>query len=264
MKRILVIGDLHGKDIWKNFADINMLLKADKEAAGYGAFEPDYDYYVFLGDYVDAFDKDNMTIRTNLMNVINFKKLYPDNVILLWGNHDIQYYLDQPWIRGVNKHTCTGYRPDMHFDLYEIFNTNKDLFQLAFQIDNYLFTHAGVHKGWYRKFKIKFDELLIKTKLIGLDYDPKNLADKLNIAFDQRLDCIFDVGHMRGGYKNVGGPLWLDKKLGFKKPLKNFHQIVGHTAIKDVDKNIIDDNTTITYIDILEHKKTFYVINLED
>jgi len=263
--RILTIGDLHGRNVWKNFADIDWLLKADEDSAGYGGFEPEYNYYVFLGDYCDAFDKTNVEIKENLLEVLKFKKLYPKNVILLWGNHELHYVLSSPWMHS-NKYECSGYRPEMRFDLYELFNKNFELFQMAFQIENYLFTHAGVHKGWYNtRFDKEFYKVEEYLKRLEIDYTINNLADKLNLAFIHRLECIFDVGHRRGGYCKVGGPLWLDKELA-NKPLKGYKQVVGHSACKDIHTLTPykgDNDTTITFIDVLHKKKAFYSINIK-
>lgn len=252
MKKIMIIGDLHGKTIWKNFGDIKWLMTAEADAAGYGPFEPEYDYYIFLGDYTDSFTVDNETIRTNLLDLIKFKNLYPKNVILLWGNHDVEYYLNQPWLP--MKTAISGFRPEMHYDLFEIFNRNYDCFQLAFQIDNHLFVHGGIHFGWYHYVFMK----VIKD----MDLGDLNIADQLNTAFDHRIDCLFDVDHYRGGYKQVGGPLWVDKKLIDNKPLKNMHQYVGHNPVKDLDVHKIDNNTTVTFCDFLNNKDAYYVINI--
>lgn len=252
MKKILVIGDIHGRNVWQTFADIKFLLTAEPGAAGYAPFEPDYDHYVFLGDYCDAYDKDNDAIRENLLDIIKFKILYPKNVVLLWGNHDVEYWRNLPWLKMMN--AVTGFRPEMHYDLYEIFNKNYDNFQLAFQVEDYLFTHAGVHCGWYQH--------VFKKAIDGLGLDELTIADQLNNAFDHRIECIFDVDHYRGGYKQVGGPLWCDKKLMEKKPLKNIKQIVGHNPVADITTINIDEATNITFCDVLHHKKAYYALNI--
>ena len=252
MKKILAIGDLHGRTIWKTFADIKHLLTAETDAAGYAPFEPEYYKYVFLGDFVDSFTESNDTIRENLLEIIRFKTLYPNNVILLWGNHDVQYWKNLPWLPMMN--AITGFRPEMHYDLYDIFNKNINLFQVAFQFENYLFTHAGVHFGFFHHVFSK----AIKDK----GWDDLSIADQINEAFNHNIECIFDIDHYRGGYKKVGGPLWCDKKLMDKKPLKNIHQIVGHNPVRDIDKYTIDENTTITFCDVLHHNNAYYVINI--
>ena len=248
--KLMTIGDLHGRTVWKYFADIKSLLYAEPDAAGFGGFIPEYQRYVFLGDYVDSFTETNDQIRENLLELIRFKILYPDNVILLWGNHDVEYYLNEPW--KPMKTAISGFRPEMHYDLYDIFNTNKDLFQLAYQEGNYLFCHAGVHFGWYQ---------YVFTKAIkGRGMDDMTIAEQLNEAFNYKLDCLFDVDFYRGGYKKVGGPLWCDKRL-LTKILLNTHQIVGHNPVKDIYTNKIG-NASITFCDVLHHKKAFYTINI--
>ena len=72
MRKFLTIGDIHGRTCWKKFADIDLLLAAEPEAAGYGAFVPEYDKYIFLADYVDSYTETNQTIRENLLEIIKF------------------------------------------------------------------------------------------------------------------------------------------------------------------------------------------------
>lgn len=258
----MIIGDIHGRNNWKKFADIDYLMKADPDAVGYGPFEPDFKKYIFLGDYCDAFDKTNDQILDNLLDIIKFKTLYPNNVILLWGNHDVQYYFNKPWLPMPKRilggpytiaAEVSGYRLDMHYDLYEVFNTNKKLFQMAFQFQNYLFSHAGVHFGWYHHTFVK--------QIKGKGWDDLSVAEQLNNALDDAVECIFYSDPYRSGWKKVGGPLWCGKPLIQKKPLKNTHQIVGHSPTDDIETHKINDTTSITFCDVLFNDK-FYEIKI--
>lgn len=221
---VLSIGDTHG----------NNVLERVKELV------PKYDKIIFVGDYVDSFTLDNITINKNLIDLIEFKKENLDKVILLLGNHDLHYLYDEMI------HRCTGYRPEVKFDLQDIFKNNKQLFQLAFQIDNYIWTHAGITTGWY---EYRFSKFL-------KDKEEKPLADQLNLAFDLYEKTLFDVGWRRGGIQDVGGPLWADKIELINNPLKNYHQIVGHTRLENIRTIYKDEHTSITFIDVIEnHKK---------
>lgn len=253
MMKIVTIGDLHGRTCWKEFGDIEFLLSADPETAGFGAFVPEYTYYVFIGDYVDSFVVQNMDIRNNLLELIRFKTLYPDNVILLWGNHDVEYWRKLPWLQ--ENITISGFRPEVHYDLYEIFNKNVRLFQLVFEIKNYIWTHAGIHFGWYHYV---FGKVI---KEMGLEN--MTVAEQLNEAFLHRVPCIFDNDFHRGGTKKVGGPLWCSKQLILKKPLKNTHQIVGHTPSDEIKTYKINDSTSITICDVLRDKSMFEEVKNE-
>jgi hypothetical protein len=260
--KILTIGDIHGRTCWKDFADIKFLLCAEPDAAGFGAFVPEYDRYLFIGDFVDSFTVTNDVIRENLLEIIRFKTLYPDNVILLWGNHDVEYWRNLPWLK--KDIFISGFRPEAHYDLFEIFNRNVELFQLAFQYKNYLFTHAGVHVGWYN---------FVFTKFIkGMDMENMTIAEQLNEAFLHRIPCLFDIDWYRGGIKKVGGPLWCSKEMITKKPLKNIHQIVGHTwseEIKTFDNFKNGTNASVTFCDVLREdnklnsqKSEAYILNI--
>lgn len=254
MKKIVTIGDIHGRVIWRTFADIAWLLTANPDAAGFAPYEPEYDYYVFLGDYCDSFTETNEQIRDTLLQIIKFKTLYPNHVILLWGNHDVYYWKNLPWMPMMS--SISGFRPEMHYELFEIFNRNYDLFQAAFQVDNHIFVHGGIHFGWYHH---------VFTKAIkGKGWDDLTVAEQINQAFNHRIDCIFDVDHYRGGYKKVGGPLWCSKQLLDNKPLKNIHQYVGHTPVDYIIYKKIDDTTSITYCDVLHTKKgSYYLVNIQ-
>jgi len=252
MKKIITIGDLHGRTVWKEFEDIKFLLYAEPGAAGYGGFVPECYKYVFIGDYCDSFTETSDKIKDNLLELIRFKTLYPDHVILLWGNHDYQYLANEPWkkMEGI----VSGYRPEAHFDLFDIFNTHRDLFQFAYQEENYLWTHAGVHVGWYKTVFLK--------EIEGRDMDDMTVGEQLNEAFRYKLQCLFDVDLYRGGKKKVGGPLWCDKRLTYPKPLNGVHQIVGHTATDKIGTHKLNETTSITFCDVLHHSKAYYTINI--
>ena len=73
----------------------------------------EHDRFIFMGDYVDSPDIDNLSMKKNLMDIIGLKKKYPDKVVLLWGNHDIHYLLgkssfarasDRQWNRNFMKY----------------------------------------------------------------------------------------------------------------------------------------------------------------
>jgi hypothetical protein len=143
-------------------------------------------------------------------------------------------------------HRCSGYRPEVRFDLFDIFNQNRDLFQAAYQIDNYLWTHAGVHLGWYR---YRFARFIKENNLEEL-----NIAAQICNAFDKYEKCLFDVGYMRGGDKDVGGPFWCDKSELISSPLREYHQIVGHTKVDEYKTIYKHNSTSITFIDTIERQ----------
>lgn len=196
MCKTISIGDIHGYDLWK------------------GVDPNDADKIIFVGDYVDSYQRTDQQIADNLLDIIAFKESYPDKVVLLWGNHDIQYLF------GYEKHGCTGYRPSMHTFLNQIFTDKRNLFQMAYQIGTWVWTHAGIHKGWW----------LYRYK--GTPED--DIATGLQNAFDRYDETLFDVGHIRGGWYDVGGPFWADKSEIFKNPVDFVNQIIGHSKVDGI------------------------------
>jgi predicted MPP superfamily phosphohydrolase len=172
------IGDTHGK------AAAETILNIINE----------YDKFIFMGDYVDSPVIDNLSMRKNLSDIIELKKKYPEKIVLLWGNHDIHYLLGKG-------HFCSGFRPGMKQEFYEIFHSNADLFQLAFEAGGYLWTHAGISGWWYEYRFMPFAEKQKKQA---------SVAELLNTAFDKRYKAIFDIGYSRKGDFETGGPLWCD------------------------------------------------------
>lgn len=230
--KTISIGDIHGQTIWKMFADLRQLTDTPN-------LSTEYDKYIFLGDYVDSFTETNLMILHNLKEIIQLKKNYPDKVVLLIGNHDLQYMF------GYDGHGCSGYRPEAANDLTTLFRANLDLFQPILQIDKYIWSHAGIHEGWWNmQFK-------------GNDTD--SIESQIREAFYTSCnDAIYDVGHLRGGSKQVGGIFWADKRMTGRKPLKGYHQIVGHTPVKEIMTEQKDNDTSITYCDTLERGNKMY------
>lgn len=223
--KTITIGDIHGKNIWNT---INPLL---------------YDKIIFIGDYVDSFhDKDNQII-TNFKNIIQFKLDNFDKVVLLLGNHDLQYYFRYEDLR---KFSCSGLRINIWSTLHHIYAQNKHLFSVAFQYKKYLWTHAGISKQL-----IQLTDKLPKDKL--------QWADNLNKLFKQADDSLFIVGKLRGGEYPVGSIFWADKQDTENSFISGLHQIVGHSKVKNIITNYNKSRTSsITYVDCLD-----YVLDLQ-
>ncbi|MCK9429806.1 MAG: metallophosphoesterase, partial [Candidatus Omnitrophica bacterium] len=197
--KILSIGDTHGNNV------------LDRIVPG------DFDKIIFLGDYVDSFTVSDEDIINNLYSLIEFKKTYPDKVELLLGNHDLQYLFNDD-----TKFRCSGRRESYAFLLHNIFQHNLNSFKVAYQMQNYLWTHAGISNGFWDEYtsdSILYngitDELNIGCKF-KLDFLRINflLADTINDLFfnSQRdVELLSTVGYRRGGHNKFGGIFWADK-----------------------------------------------------
>lgn len=231
MMKFIAIGDIHGRDVWKKI-DISK-----------------YDKVIFVGDYVDG-PLPDATVITNLQEIIELKKNNEDKVVLLTGNHDIQYMF---WDYSV-PFKCSGYRDNIQHILTALFNETPEYFQAAYQIDNFLFTHAGVTNGWFNYCKEIIEEYQNK-------FETKTLADTLNIIFRSKdMRILHFVGHIgqRGGSHPYGGITWADKQETKYDCLDGYHQVVGHTPRRSIETHWKDNKTKITYIDVLGSEADFY------
>jgi len=217
--KTISIGDIHGRPYWKQ-------IDPSK-----------YDKIIFVGDYVDSYGIADVMVKNNLQEIIDLKNQYPDKVVLILGNHDLQYM----W--SYVEFGCSGFRTQMYQDLHKLFNDNKNLFQIAFQVKNYIWTHAGISKGWYEFNREIIEEYTDK-------FECKTLAETLNVILwtkDNRI--LHQVGSYRGGAYYHGGITWADRRETSNDYLANYHQIVGHTPIVEITK-FGDENGSIRYIDV--------------
>ena len=229
MNKIIAIGDLHGKDCWK---------KVTPE---------EYDQIIFIGDYVDSFTITPDKIVNNLKEVIDFKKAHSGKVTLLLGNHDIQY-MEYP------KYRCSGFNSFFQPDYTELFRVNRNLFQVAVQFSDYLFTHAGLSRSFV-KHCLPEHAQLIEDKQI-------HVADLLNSIYNSENQAMLHaVSALRGGADPFGGITWADYKETSVDLLPGYHQVVGHTPREKMTK-VEGDNSSITYIDVLDTGEEFFIGNI--
>lgn len=210
--KTLAIGDIHGKTIWQQFID---KVPADS--------------IVFVGDFI-ILDQwlFNKRLRSNLEQIISYKRANFSQVHLLLGNHDIPFiYNDLNLHRIASPGMCRLYRD------------NRDCFEVAFQYKEYLFTHAGVSNGWYNKHAS-----LIETY-------QGTLAEKLNaIHHSANYKILHERGKARGGPFEFGGITYADKAETETGALTGYSQIVGHTKVPHPLKRMCG-NASMIYIDCL-------------
>jgi len=261
--KTITIGDIHGLDTWKeilfgSFYEYNMWREAYVNGAPLD-WNPDmpflgYDQIIFIGDYTDSFDIPSPVILKNLREIIELKKILDYRVVLLLGNHDVQYF--------VKGQGCSGYRPDMMADLNQLFLDNEDLFQLAFQYGDHLWTHAGVSSVWLDQFRKELYEPTMRFSKILKEENPVTIADQLNLGFQFRLKSIFYVDWDSGGYDSTAGPLWIRPGRLNREAVPSISQIVGHTVKREITRIDIDGSSH-WFIDVLPHTNDALSLTLD-
>jgi len=164
------------------------------------AYKPEEEH-VFAGDILDSFTYSFFKATNSLRTLIE------SDCILLWGNHDIGYRKDKPF-------SCSGFHWQDAPAFQALIEDNIRRFQIAYGVDNYLITHAGLA-----------DAIL---KDIHIDSKPQTVVDYLNTEPIR----VFWIGQARGGFNKVGGPLWFDFRSE-KGLSKKYNQVFGHCCLKE-------------------------------
>ena len=214
---MIIIPDVHGRVFWKE------IVKNSE------------DKIIFLGDYVDPYPGENISLTgalDNLSEIIEYKKSNPSKVILLLGNHDFMYMDFEH-----NKYSC---RHDFENEpkITKILMDNRDLFQMNYSIEVknklYIFSHAGILKPWIEKYKNLFGEFpgsLDKINELYRNWDPEFISSLLEISY------------YRGGWSDFGSMIWSDVREHSVSCEENVYQIFGHTQLKDkpiIEKHFAD------------------------
>jgi hypothetical protein len=212
------LGDIHGSTAWKD------IVKQHSDCR-----------VVFLGDYLDPYTHiSEEALLRNLREIITFKQQNPDRVVLLLGNHDLHYFVEEADISS---------RFNMYIapNLSAIFHENYDLFRFAFQEENCVFTHAGISQGWW------------DTDFHG--DSRQNIAGQLNHCKPEQTEALFRMGYFRGGKKgSLGGIFWADIEELHDMPLCGYTQIVGHNRVNDIS-DYTHNGGRIIFCDCLWNRK---------
>lgn len=227
MQQYLVVPDQHGRNKWQGPAKEHL-------AAG----KP----IICLGDYFDSFNLSDQDILDNFIDNILLKEQYPELVTLLLGNHDFPY-LNSMW-------SCSGNRQSQWFALNSLLKQHLHLFQLAHQVKDTLFVHAGLTTDW-----LKYNRILIERQLGETieEYITRwNYADLLNHLFlSVERPLLWQVSRVHGGWEAYDSPIWVRPSQLLNSLPENLKQVVGHTTMREVTTL---DGGAITFTDCMESK----------
>lgn len=237
---MIIIPDVHGRSFWKEAVK----KKQENEKV------------IFLGDYLDPYGSE-MDIYTeeyiqedsaidNFKEILEYAKSNKDDVILLLGNHDTEYFLSTPESRMNYK------RAD---EIKELFMTNLALFNIASYLVlkdiTYTFSHSCICKKWVEKNASHFvqDNPTITEVIKRLN----NLLHGTIGEFANLGRILGQVGESRWGWCEVGSIVWADVSDLGESEWPGVHQIFGHTQqrqypIYNKDFSMLDCRTAFRFI----------------
>jgi hypothetical protein len=239
--KLVVIGDIHGRDIWKQIVA--------KE-------HDDTDEFVFVGDYFDSFTVKGPDQINNFLDIIEFRNtsIY-HKVTLLIGNHDYHYY------PGIDETGTSGYQTVLAPSIKHVVSDNKQYLQAAYQSGEFVFTHAGLSSEW-------LDDIIE-------DWNVDNVVNKVNELFQYQPGLIayrsFKMvnetewyGAQGYGNESFQGPIWIRPAALMtvnKKTLrKKIIQVVGHTPQDNIDIEGKSTGGRYYFIDTLEYNQGQYLV----
>lgn len=203
MNKTIIIGDIHGRSIWKD------IVAKEKPSR-----------VIFMGDYFDSFDISGVEQLHNFNEILKFQEESEIEVVLLYGNHDHHYM-------NVGE-TYSGYQSGKQFDFEYVLRpaVRSGKIQLAYVLDDILLTHAGVSSVW-------LNEHLPETTM-------ETLVQDLNDLLIYRPSAFNFAGFDPYGNSKDSSPIWIrinallksNKNMPIKK---TFRQMVGHTQVEKID-----------------------------
>lgn len=236
--KILTIGDIHGRDIWKQ------LLKDSWQQA--------YDKVVFIGDYVDNWDQPVDTIISNFEEILALKRDFPDKVVLLFGNHEWHYLSDSARYSGYVPAIAEYMRDTLRAAIH------RDHIQLSYTINTgpipVLFTHAGITDFWWNSDMIPYIKRFATAGIVP-QLTNDNLFEVIDpylyVALKNEASILGACGKSSGGSHPTGSPIWARPEDMFRNGLPNCIHVVGHTyMLKGVtlSENNINTEASVKFL----------------
>lgn len=221
MMKILVLGDIHGRTVWKK-----IIAKEQP------------DQVIFLGDYVSSHEGVSESDQvSNLLEILRFKAHYPET-ILLRGNHDLQH-LGYYWAE------CSGYFPwvaELMADLKEEF---LDKTQWIHIMGNTVFSHAGISTKWLKHNRVSLNDIntLEPTELFGFSLmDSRDVYGTSPYQPPTWIRPMTLVDVMIPGYDQVVGHTEVEHCFNVKDSNEIPHNLWLCDALEHGSYLVIEDN----------------------
>lgn len=231
--RIIVIGDTHGRDKW--------LKVLEKECGNH------IDKFIFIGDYFDSFDVPFEKQMENFNDILRWKKMYPDRIVLLFGNHEFHYISNEQY---------SGFQIEHSAVIRDVIEDaiNNGLIHMCHReraFEEYgrdiLFTHAGITNTWAKKWGVD----TFNKPWRDLNAMLKNQQEAFKFQPSSGLDS--------SGDSITQSPIWVRPRAllsdKFGNEMGEYRQVVGHTHQKG-----IVSHDGITFIDTFDSCGEYLII----
>jgi hypothetical protein len=236
--KTVIIGDIHGRSVWKLIYEIE---KPDR--------------VIFIGDYFDSFDIKGADQLSNFQDIIAFKEKGVCETILLIGNHDHHYFPE------VGDTGTSGYQHLFAPSIQYVIGENRHHLQMAYKMDEFLFTHAGVSS----KF---MDSVFGKG---GWTVD--TIENDLNEMFKHKpktFEFGMAISSNKMSYMDPTGdneeqsPIWIRPRSLMRANRDTLRtqviQVAGHTQVREIDTDGMATGNRYYFIDCLGTSGQYMII----
>jgi hypothetical protein len=238
--KTVIIGDIHGRSVWK------LIVETEKP-----------DRVIFIGDYFDSFDIPGIEQIHNFKEIIDYKESSQCEVIMLIGNHDHHYFPE------IGNTGTSGYQTTLAPSINQVIDENRNHLQMAYQMDEFLFTHAGVSSKFMDSV-FGIDGWKVENIVTDLNelfkYKPKTFEFASNITMRKMSQYIDPTGD-----DIEQSPIWIRPRSLFKVNhdtlRKQVIQVFGHTQIKEIDTKGLSTGERYYLIDCLGTSGQYMIIN---
>lgn len=258
MASILSVPDVHGSHEW----EVVKTLPKDS-----------YDFIVFHGDYFDSWENEWPDQGENFKNICDFVRKDTEHRKLLIGNHDWSYLSQSR-----DGQNCSGHQSGSIYSegkitvIRELLLGAKDILELAFECDGWVFSHAG-----FSKTSVRYMQEILKKKGIIQDENEYSIS-LLNSVFKKRLE-EYDIPNFSkwisfdekldwdGCFSGSGDEpsqfcLWIRPDSLLEDAYYN-KQVVGHTEFCIYDKMYLQQGENkIIVVDSPNHE-VYDVLNTQ-
>jgi predicted phosphodiesterase len=243
--KIVIIPDIH-----QCLGFANRVLEA----------QPDAEHYVFLGDYIDCFErpdnKEYFSVRWTCDWLNNKFNELGNRATWLLGNHDLAYLATyKPYTYQLHNpdgkfYCCSGWTKNKAstFNQYIDPEFVKSL-ELCVEAGGFVCSHAGFHHSHFQPLSSEIDNI----RRLSKEWRNTGLSFRI-----RPFHWIGQVGSCRGGIDDFSSPVWLDWDGEFE-PLDSVRQIVGHTNGENVRSKILKNNKKDYCIDA--YRSVYAILN---
>ena len=194
--KTVVFGDIHGRTVWKD------IVKQENP-----------DRVIFMGDYVSSHDNiPEVQQISNLQDILEFKKNFEGEVIMLRGNHDLQHLEYKGF-------ECCCFCPSVYIYMNEVKEEFLNATQWVYVMDDLVFSHAGISKVFWESL-----DLGEPTKEHIMMINEYPVSSIFAFTPDSPFDCY--------GNSTCQPCTWIRPESLLSSHIDNWNQVVGHTRMK--------------------------------